>query len=367
MSLKHSVYDTDAHFKIDAITRQIKSGSSGKTVLIQGDHNSERFTFEVPRLVDGHDLSKCDLVQVHYINISSTDKTKTSCDLHELDDLQISPESDDVVIVSWLIDGKATKYAGSLNFHIKFKCRDDSGAVCYSWGTMIYTGISVSSGIDGGEAVVKDYSDVLEQWRKTIEVTIGDDLNWYIGGVDTGLSSRGEKGDKGDPGAKGEKGDKGERGEKGDPGEKGEPGAQGIPGEKGDKGDKGNPGENVIIPVFDLAAMGLKSVAMSDSESMSDLRADTTEIMAALDTGPVTFGIPFTVGGNVINAKICMVGAIAGGMYQCIATVNYNGASVIQVNIGDGNLSVICSPMVEFVGVPDFVDNYINEALGGDY
>lgn len=167
MTHLHSVYDTDAHFKIDAVTRSIKNDSSGKTVLIQGDHNSERFTFEVPRFVDGHDLSLCDVVQVHYTNTDSTNKTKVSKDIHEVTDLQISPESDDVVILSWLIDGKATRYAGSLHFAVKFKCTNGAVKV-YEWNTMTYTGISVSSGIDNGEAIVEDYSDVLEQWRQEL-------------------------------------------------------------------------------------------------------------------------------------------------------------------------------------------------------
>lgn len=181
MAHKHSVYDTDTHFKIDAVTRQIKNDSSGKTVLIQGDHNSERFTFEVPRLVDGHDLSLCDVVQVHYINIDSTNKNNVSKDLREVDDLQISPDSDDVVILSWLIDGKATRYAGTLHFAVKFKCTDGAVKV-YEWNTMTYTGISVSSGIDNGEAIVEDYSDVLEQWRAELFSGTGGnvDLSGYV-------------------------------------------------------------------------------------------------------------------------------------------------------------------------------------------
>ena len=169
MAHKHSVYDTDAHFKIDAITRAIKNESSGKTVLIQGDHNSERFTFEIPKLVDGHDMSLCNVAQIHYINIDSTDKSKTSADVYEVDDLQISPDSEDVVILSWQISGNATKYAGSLNFLVKFKCVGDDGTVDYVWNTGIFTGISVSAGIDNGEAVVEEYSDVLEQWRVTLD------------------------------------------------------------------------------------------------------------------------------------------------------------------------------------------------------
>ena len=169
MALKHTVYDTDAHFKIDPITHMIKNESSNKNVLIQHDHNSERFTFEIPRMVDGHDMSKCDVVQIHYINIDSQDKNNTSKDAHDVDDLQISPDGDDVVICSWLIDGNATKYAGSLNFLVKFKCIGDDGSACYVWNTAIFTGIFVSPGIDNGEAITEDYSDVLEQWRKELD------------------------------------------------------------------------------------------------------------------------------------------------------------------------------------------------------
>lgn len=169
----HSVHDTDAHLKINAITRVITNASSGKTVLIQCDHNSERFTFEVPRIVDGHDLSKCNVAQIHYINIDSANKENTSTGVYEADDLQISPDSNDVVILSWLISGNATKYAGSLNFLVKFKCVDDSGEVVYIWNTAIYTGISVSSGIDNGEDVVEEYADVLERWRQELIDTGG--------------------------------------------------------------------------------------------------------------------------------------------------------------------------------------------------
>lgn len=41
---------------------------------------------------------------------------------------------------------------------------------------------------------------------------IGDNGNWFVGNIDTGIVSRGEKGDKGDKGDNGEKGDKGDEG-----------------------------------------------------------------------------------------------------------------------------------------------------------
>ena len=50
MAHTHDVIDYDKHFVIDPVTRQIDN-KSGKIVLMQNDHNSERFTFEIPRYV----------------------------------------------------------------------------------------------------------------------------------------------------------------------------------------------------------------------------------------------------------------------------------------------------------------------------
>ena len=171
MAHLHSVYDTDSHFSINPITRAIKNESSAKNVLIQGDHKSERFTFEIQRLIEGHDMSQCTKIEVHYINIDS--KTKdTSADIYEVDDMQLSPESDDMVIFSWLIKNTATKYAGSLSFLIRFSCVQADGTIDYVWNTAIFTGISVSTGIYNSEIVVEQYSDVLEQWKQQLFGTI---------------------------------------------------------------------------------------------------------------------------------------------------------------------------------------------------
>ena len=83
---KHPVYDTDLHLLIDPITREI-TNESGKTVIMQYDHNSERFTFEIPRYVDGHDMSLCNVVEFHYINTDANDKTIQNADVYQVDDL----------------------------------------------------------------------------------------------------------------------------------------------------------------------------------------------------------------------------------------------------------------------------------------
>lgn len=162
----HSVYDTDLHFSINPKTRAIMNESKGKTVLIQGDHNSERCTFELPRLIDGHDMAKCNVVQVHYNNIDAITKA-SSRDVYEVDDLQVSPKDDNIVICSWLISRNATRYAGALGFVLRFAC-SSTGEIDYAWHTAVCSAISVSTGMDNTGIVVEEFSDVLEQWREQI-------------------------------------------------------------------------------------------------------------------------------------------------------------------------------------------------------
>ena len=69
-------------------------------------------------------------------------------------------------------------------------------------------------------------------------ISIGNNDNWYIDGVDTGHSSRGKTGDTG---AKGDKGDKGDRGDTGLQGPIGPTGATGPQGSTGPQGPKGDP------------------------------------------------------------------------------------------------------------------------------
>lgn len=162
MAHLHSVYDTDKHFLIDAASRTIKNESK-KITVVQYDHNSERFTFELPRYIDGHDMSICNKVEVHFINIDSATKAKND-GLYIADDFQISPDDDKVVICSWLISGEATQYAGQLAFLVRFCCMDGS-VVDYAWNTAMYSETYVSPGMNNSESVAVNHVDVLEKWK----------------------------------------------------------------------------------------------------------------------------------------------------------------------------------------------------------
>lgn len=164
MAHAHSLYDTDPHFRIDPATRNIIN-MSGKVVLVQHDHNSERFTFEIPRHVDGHDMSLCNKAEIHYINGNSISKNHG---LYLVDDLQLDPNDDGYVICSWLISHNATKLIGTLNFMIRFECLTGE-IIDYAWSTGVYSGVTVSPGIYNSEDIIEDYADVLEQWKLELE------------------------------------------------------------------------------------------------------------------------------------------------------------------------------------------------------
>lgn len=172
MAHAHSVYDSDRHFLIDPITRVITSETSAKNTVVQNDHNSERFTFEIPRYIEGHDMSVCDRVEVHYLNVDTL-KTSESRGVYEVDDLQISPDDTSVVIFSWLLSSSATKHDGLTSFVLRFACTTD-GKVDYVWHTAIYSNVTVAKGIHNSESVVNDYADVLAQWHQDLFETGGD-------------------------------------------------------------------------------------------------------------------------------------------------------------------------------------------------
>lgn len=174
----HEMRDTDKHFIIDPVTRSITNANAAKNKLIQFDHNSEIFTFEIPQYVDGHDMNKCDKVEIHYINIDGKTKEQSK-DLFNAkaaaktdSDLVFNLEGEKLLFC-WKISGNATKYAGSLNFLVCFSCLDDAGSITYKWHTDIFKGIIISDGLSNTEAVAEQYSDVLEQWKKELENASG--------------------------------------------------------------------------------------------------------------------------------------------------------------------------------------------------
>lgn len=168
MAHKHPIYDTDKHFVIDPITKKITTEAL-KLTLAQHSHNSERFTFEIPKEVEGHDMSLCNLVEIHYQNIDAATKSNKSIDIYKVTDLQSGTgDNADVVFGSWLIDGNATQYVGGLIFAVRFACIADDGTVDYNYPTMSYSGITVGETVWNSETIVKEYPEIIEQFEARI-------------------------------------------------------------------------------------------------------------------------------------------------------------------------------------------------------
>ena len=144
----HRIYDTDTRFTVDPITRAIKNETLKKVSLVIDDHNSEIFTFEVPRIIEGHDMAECNKVEVHYVNTHSTTKEK-SADRYRVTDFCICPDNEQRVMFSWTISKKSTKYPGPLAFALHFACVDElTEEVRYWWSTAINNTITVLDSIN---------------------------------------------------------------------------------------------------------------------------------------------------------------------------------------------------------------------------
>lgn len=172
----HEVRDSDKHFVIDPVTMVITNNSE-KTTIRQGDHNSEIYTFEIPKIVEGHDMSQCNRVEIHYNN-DAANKAESSEDFYLVTDMHIDHAETDTLCFSWLIHGNATKFDGMLSFRIRFGCVDDEGKYTYKKHTETYDGITVSPGKDNTAADIEEYGDVvyglIADVKQTKETTLSE-------------------------------------------------------------------------------------------------------------------------------------------------------------------------------------------------
>ena len=171
--------------------------------------------------------------------------------------------------------------------------------------------IAVSNGFDGS----------LEEWLAALKGEKGD------------KGERGERGYQGVQGVQGEKGDKGDKGDRGEQGVQGIQGIQGVQGEKGDKGDKGDTG--------DTGAPGghyTPSVAQTGDNTM---RVRFVASQAGMPEVPA--------------ADIVLPSSTVAGFATEKYVQDYVGEVVSQASGGIETM------------VAQYVEQYISEALGGDY
>lgn len=157
------IIDSDLHFTIDTETRTITNQNSKKVSLIQYDHNSERYSFDIDRYIEGHDILTCNRIQIHYINTDSTSRSKY-IGLYEVTDIHVHPDDDKKACFTWLISGNATHYQGTLSFLISFECTEGDD-ILYRWNSGINNVIKIAAGIDNTGFIPELYPDALLKWE----------------------------------------------------------------------------------------------------------------------------------------------------------------------------------------------------------
>ena len=161
--INHYVIDKDTHFVIDPLTRSVTNALQKKTSIMQFDHNSERLSFEIDKNIEGHDMSLCNRVEIHYINKDAS-TSKTNDGVYEVEDYAISSTDPNKMLFTWLISENATFFAGPLTFLIMFSCVDGD-SVFYRWHSGLNNSINVSNGMNNGQSIIDEYADILLQWR----------------------------------------------------------------------------------------------------------------------------------------------------------------------------------------------------------
>lgn len=160
------IVDADEHFTINTTTRAISNALNKKVTLMQYDNKSERYSFDINRHIDGHDLSSCNRVQIHFINIGTNREKHPG--LYLVDDVQVNESDENIITFTWLISQDATLLNGTLTFLISFECVDGD-KILYRWSTSPYASIQIAAGMDNDNTIFETYADELLTWQTNME------------------------------------------------------------------------------------------------------------------------------------------------------------------------------------------------------
>lgn len=171
MPHKHPVYDNDGYFVLDPKTKTLKN-ESDKESIIQFDHNSEEIRFKFPKIIEGHDMSKVDLVQVHFnntsIGTSASLRTTNAAPVSITSTLKECEDDPEYMECAWLVGEESTQLAGSLMFKLKFICYGDDVTPAYKMNTLWYDKYDVLESSDSTEEFIDIYQDILSDIERRL-------------------------------------------------------------------------------------------------------------------------------------------------------------------------------------------------------
>lgn len=172
--MSHNIIDLDTHFVVNADDRSITNETGERFVVMQYDHNSERVTFEIPRQIENHDMSLCDLAVVLFTNTgkgTSVSTRSVGSGVYQIKDLVIDEEDDNKLRCSWLISREATQYTGKLKFQLEFICHEDeeNGIPEYNWHSDQCDMVDVRPSLNSANDIVEVYPDIMTQFNARVD------------------------------------------------------------------------------------------------------------------------------------------------------------------------------------------------------
>lgn len=144
ISLMMAVPEDEPVIEIDSDLRHITIPDELYNIGVAGDHHCETIYFRIPRYFDGADLSSHDCI-IRFINAGNEYGEENVCNVEIFDEY---------IKFGWLIDRRATRYSGVIEFTVQFETIDD-----YQWQT-VPAKLNILAGLNI-EATITDRDDIL--------------------------------------------------------------------------------------------------------------------------------------------------------------------------------------------------------------
>lgn len=167
MAHDHILVDDDNRFIIDGQTRQITNITGNHPSVMQFDHNSEKLSFQMPLLMEGHDMSECDEIKILYKNTGKGTSASTRpvvADVETITDITVD-EDEGILVFTWTIPEFATIYSGTIVFQFKFICYGDTedDPPKFKLYTEQYSFIEVRPSLDISKILETQFPNLLDE------------------------------------------------------------------------------------------------------------------------------------------------------------------------------------------------------------
>lgn len=201
MAHDHIVLDDDKRYVIDPVTRLVTNKAGSRTKLIQYDHNSEEITFEIPKVIENHDMAKVDKITVYFENVgtgTSVSNRMTAPGSYEIpmDKVIEDPDNTENLLFTWLVSRDATQYYGTVKFALTFQCNGGEKLPDYQWGTEIIENIDIKPGMNSNASMPEHYPDAFTKILQEV-ATFQETVNQLSKEVATWAPGSGENGTNG--------------------------------------------------------------------------------------------------------------------------------------------------------------------------